>query len=223
MNTTAIIVAAGAGRRLGAGLPKAFVRLCGRPMVLCSLSAFQRHPGVGEIVLVVPPGYVDRLEAWRRRYPKLSRIIAGGRERTDSVRAGLGALSPECRTVLVHDAARPLVSPGDISAVIAATARHGAAILAAPVADTVKLARGRKILKTVDRTGLWKAQTPQGFRRRLIEQAYARRGRATDDSLLLERAGVTVRLVPAKGENIKVTTTTDLEIATCLLLKKRRG
>lgn len=224
MTVTAIIVAAGSGRRLGLGKPKALVRLAGAPMFEHSLKAFSRVPAVGHLVLVVPPRSSLDEKSLRRRLPKLAAIVPGGRERSDSVRAGLAAAPPGSKLVLVHDAARPLVSAKDIGSVIRAARRHGAAILAEPMADTVKRADKGFVRATLNRQLLWRAQTPQGFRRRLLERCYARPGNvATDDSSLAESLGIRVAVVPATGSNQKITTKQDLEVASWLLRRRSRG
>jgi 2-C-methyl-D-erythritol 4-phosphate cytidylyltransferase len=222
MQVSAIIVAAGKGLRLKSRTPKAFVTVNGRMLVEYSLLACQSSNKVGEIVLVVPERNTSDLSSLFASFAKLRAIIPGGAERADSVRAGLSACSPHASVILVHDAARPLISVRDIDRVIVAAKRHGAAILAAPVTDTIKLAKGSSIVRTIDRDGLWKAQTPQAFSRGLLFAAHGRKPakRATDDSMLAERLGAKVRIVPASGDNLKVTTQHDLEIASWLLKRK---
>jgi 2-C-methyl-D-erythritol 4-phosphate cytidylyltransferase len=222
-----ILAAAGRGERLGARVPKAFVPLAGRPMFEHSVETLAALPFVREIVLVVPAGWRARVErAWgaRLRRRKVARIVAGGRRRQDSVRAGLAAAS--CPLVLVHDAARPLVSRAAARAVALAAARHGAAVLAAPAVDTVKIAdrRGR-VVETPERARVWHAQTPQGFRREVLAAAYRAAGRAdaTDDAQLVERAGGRVVVVPSREPNFKVTAPEDLRRAEALLAQRARS
>jgi len=219
-----IIVAAGKGRRLGYKIPKAFIKLAGQEMYRYSLETFSRIAEIGQLVLVVPRGWPERLSYLRSSFPKLGAVVAGGRERSDSVRAGLEAVSERSDLVLIHDAARPLVSARDIRAVIAAAKRSGAAVLAQPVTDTIKRGRRGFIAATVDRHDLWRAQTPQGFHRRILRRIYACRGTdVTDDSSLAERAGFRVALVPASSPNFKITDKHDLWMAACLLRKNRRA
>ncbi|MDI6740887.1 MAG: 2-C-methyl-D-erythritol 4-phosphate cytidylyltransferase [Candidatus Edwardsbacteria bacterium] len=222
MKVSAIIAAAGKGARLKSKTPKAFVKLHGKLLAEYSLKAYQSSRKVHEIVLVVPKGYKSDLSFLFAAYPKLRVIIPGGIERADSVRAGLAACSRDTDIILIHDSARPLITVPDIERVIAAARKHGAAILAAPVTDTIKLVKDSVIEKTIDRTRLWQAQTPQGFSRELIFKAHASKPakQATDDSLLAERLGVKVRSVPASSDNLKVTTPHDLEIAAWLLKRK---
>src|SRR2546426_1454865 len=167
--TGVIVAAAGEGRRLGSKLPKALVPVAGRPLFLYSIRIFSSCPFVREIVLVLPGEWIDRIrkahgrELLRRH---VIALVAGGARRQDSVLRGLRATTAPI--ILVHDAARPLVSREAVRDVAAAAARHGAAVLAAPAVDTVKIAdpRGR-VVETPDRSRVWLAQTPQGFRRKV--------------------------------------------------------
>jgi 2-C-methyl-D-erythritol 4-phosphate cytidylyltransferase len=212
--TGVIIAAAGEGKRLGFKLPKALVPVAGRPLFLHSVRTFSSCPFVREIVLVLPGEWIERIrkahgrELIRRRVVAL---VAGGARRQDSVLEGLKATTAP--VVLVHDAARPLVTRDAIRGVAVAAAKHGAAVLAAPAVDTVKIAdpRGR-VLETPDRSRVWLAQTPQGFRRNVLLTAYQANGPAdaTDDVQLVERAGGRVMIVPSSSPNFKVTTREDL-------------
>ncbi|HKV73324.1 MAG TPA: 2-C-methyl-D-erythritol 4-phosphate cytidylyltransferase [Gemmatimonadales bacterium] len=217
-----IIVAAGQGNRLGGSTPKQFQPIAGVPMLLRAIRPFASHPEVGGVVVVLapdtaatPPGWLAELSG-----PAL-KLVAGGAERSDSAMAGLEALDAACTVVLVHDAARPFVDRAIIDAVIAGAREGKGAIPAVPVGDTLKAAAAPKdgglIRQTVPRAGLWRAQTPQGFPRGVLERAYAaarsRREVATDDAALVEAIGETVTLVPGSERNIKVTTALDLELS----------
>ena len=190
-------------------------------MVLWAVRPFAAHPEVAQVVLVLPPPDVESPPAFLAplQEPGLT-LVPGGNERADSVAAGLAALRNECRIVLVHDGARPFPAREVIDSVIAyARAGHGA-IAALPVTDTIKEAAAEdptRVASTVPRTRLWRAQTPQGFPRALLEQAYARAGgdasSATDEAALVESHGGTVRLVPDSVRNLKVTTPDDLAMA----------
>jgi len=217
-----IIVAAGSGVRLGAEYPKAFVMLNGKPMVEYSLQACQECISVGEILLVKPASFQIKGLKYFDKYSKLSAIASGGKERLDSVRAGLNMVSPDSKIVLIHDAARPMIRAEQITAVAKAAEKYGAAILAAPVTDTIKQARSGRITGTLDRSLLWKAQTPQGFKLSVLKRSHLNRKnrRVTDDSQLVEMIKQKVYIVPGGENNIKVTTPTDLEIASWLLKKK---
>jgi 2-C-methyl-D-erythritol 4-phosphate cytidylyltransferase len=166
-------------------------------------------------------GELERLVPALRGVAKLAPAVAGGAARQDSVRAGLEALPASVHLVAVHDAARPLVRPVDVGRVIREAESCGAAILAAPIADTVKRVRGGRIVETPDRSECFAAQTPQVFRvdwlREALAKAEADGVRGTDDAALVERLGVAVRVVPASGPNPKITTAADLALAEALL------
>jgi 2-C-methyl-D-erythritol 4-phosphate cytidylyltransferase/2-C-methyl-D-erythritol 2,4-cyclodiphosphate synthase len=213
----ALIVAGGSGQRFGAERPKQYLDLAGKPVLRRTVEAFLRHPQVGGVRVVIDP-------AWRDAYDAavtglgLPDPVAGGASRQDSVRNGLEALAADGAPglVLIHDAARPLIDETTIGAVIAALDEQPGAIAAVPVADTLKRGNDGVISATVDREGLWRAQTPQGFRFPDILEAHrAAAGLSlTDDAAVAERAGLAVALVPSKEDNFKVTTPDDLTRAT---------
>ncbi len=217
-----ILVAAGEGRRIGRGLRKALIPIGGKPLLLHTLDALRDIPHREETILVIHSTDRERLEADlgdALSANGVTHIVDGGKEREDSVRAGLEAVSTESSLVAIHDAARPFVQAVDLEAVVEAAALKGAAILAIPVPDTVKVeGDGRCIERTASRESLWLAQTPQVFRREIIIEAHRRlEGRVTDDAEAVERAGWEVTLVPASGPNPKITTPADLEMARRLL------
>ncbi len=221
-SVAAIVVAAGRGERFGAAENKVLLALCGRAIWLRSIDALRKCEAIGTIVLVVRACDRESIDTIVRGEGLPIMIATGGAERCDSVRAGLQTLleleAPPA-WVAVHDAARPLVSTIDIAAVIAAAYQSQAAILATRVRGTIKRAAGEwAINQTVDRRELWEAQTPQVFATAVLADAFARhRGRpVTDDAELVERSGVTVRLVPGSAENLKITQTEDLPIATAI-------
>jgi 2-C-methyl-D-erythritol 4-phosphate cytidylyltransferase len=217
--TVALIVAAGRGERLGATHPKAFVELAGQPLVQWSIDALRSVPGIETIVLALPAGAPT---------PEGVTAVEGGAVRSESVRRALAA-APAGDPVLVHDAARPLLSAELAESVIAALQRDAsadAAIAAARVTDTVKrVDGGGAVSETLDRSELWAVQTPQVFRRAALERALDVAPEilagATDDASLLERAGGRVIVVRASAENLKVTTPLDLEIAELLMARRR--
>lgn len=220
MRVTAIVAAAGAGRRLGAAVPKQMLEIGGRSMLERSVAAFERHPAIGETLVVLPAELAAAPPPWLADRAPRVRIVTGGPRRQDSVANGFDAADPSAEVLLVHDAARPFVTAAIISRVIDAAAAHGAAIAAVPVSDTVK--RGRSgdgepvVAETISRDGLYLAQTPQGFSRAVLRDAVAlgRSGvEATDEAMLAERAGHRVRLVAGAPENVKITTPDDLEAA----------
>jgi 2-C-methyl-D-erythritol 4-phosphate cytidylyltransferase len=215
MSAVALVVAAGRGERLGTGGPKAFVMCGGRPMLEWSIDALKAVPEIGHIVVATPPG----IEA-----PAGTSGVFGGDERSHSVRAALHhTLAGD--PVLVHDAARPLVTPEIIRATLAGLdAEADAAIAAARVVDTVKRGGGENdatVQETLERSALWAIQTPQVFRRDVLERALAlphdQLAGATDDASLVEHMGGTVRLVESPRENFKITTPDDLKLADLLL------
>ncbi|MBI3293049.1 MAG: 2-C-methyl-D-erythritol 4-phosphate cytidylyltransferase [Elusimicrobia bacterium] len=227
MNIAAIIVAAGAGRRFGGTTPKQFVKLGGRPLMAWALAAFQQVKSVQEISLVVPArriGWVrEHIPRWG--FSKVRHVAPGGRTRTDSVAAGLAALSPEAQLIAIHDGARPLIDQATIQRCLIAGRRWGTAIAAVPVTDTIKVVHTGIITETPPRDRLWLAQTPQVFRRDLLERALAARPRhlhPTDDAQLVERLNAPVRVVLGSEENIKITTPHDLERAHLILQHRRR-
>ena len=227
--TVALIVAAGSGRRLGAERPKALVELAGRPLVQWSLDVLRAAGAVDRIVLALPPGIdgpggIDG--------PAGVTVVAGGAVRSESVRLALAAADGEdpAEMILVHDAARPLLSADLIERVLEALEREpaaDAAIAALPVTDTVKHADSRGfVTETLDRSSLWAVQTPQVFRRAALQRALDVPGEilkeATDDAWLIERAQGKVLIVRGEAENLKVTTPLDMKLAE-LLLAARAG
>jgi 2-C-methyl-D-erythritol 4-phosphate cytidylyltransferase len=218
-----IVVAAGRGTRLGGETPKQYLPIAGIPMVLRALRPFVSHPEVEQVVLVLPPDDAAAPPDFLRALGAGLTVVAGGAERADSVAAGLAALPGSCTTVLVHDAARPFVERRVIDAVIAHARAGEGALAAIPVSDTLKEAApddATRVGRTVPRDGLWRAQTPQGFPRAVLERAHSAAGRdrsaATDDAGLVERLGLRVRLVPDSPRNLKVTTPEDLALAELL-------
>jgi 2-C-methyl-D-erythritol 4-phosphate cytidylyltransferase len=217
-----VIVAAGRGVRLGGSQPKQYVPIAGVPMLLRAIRPFSSHPGVRQVVVVLPPDDAVRPPSWLAPHVGAGLcLVAGGAQRSDSVANGVAALDPGCGIVLVHDAARPFVTRDVVDAVIAAARAGEGAVPALPVADTLKRSDdGGQVACTVPRDGLWRAQTPQGFPRELLARAHARAKAdgvvGTDDAFLVERLGGTVRLVAGDPRNVKVTTADDLALAEVL-------
>jgi 2-C-methyl-D-erythritol 4-phosphate cytidylyltransferase len=218
-----VVVAAGRGARLGGAAPKQYRLIGGVPMVLRALRPFASHAEVAQVALVLPPEDAASPPDFLQGLGPGLTIVAGGAERSDSVAAGLAALGGECTVVLVHDAARPFVEADVIDQVIAYARAGEGAVAAIRVSDTLKQATAgddTRVARTVPRDGLWRAQTPQGFPRGVLERAHAAARaageRATDDAALVERAGVPVRLVPDSPHNLKVTTADDLALAELL-------
>jgi 2-C-methyl-D-erythritol 4-phosphate cytidylyltransferase len=215
----AIIAAAGVGRRFGEG-DKLFAPLAGRPLIAHTLMVFEVCRAVHTVVLVLAEENLERgcrlVDA--AGFDKVVVICPGGPRRQDSVRLGLEAL-PECRWVVVHDGARPLITAALIEAGLAAAAETGAAIAAVPLADTLKeVADDGLISRTLDRGNLWAAQTPQVFDCDLLREAHRQaQGEATDDAALVEALGRRVKVFAGSPRNLKVTTTADLALAQALV------
>jgi 2-C-methyl-D-erythritol 4-phosphate cytidylyltransferase len=220
-----VVPAAGSGRRLG-GVRKAYLELAGEPLLVRALRPFLAHPAIEWAVVALPEEDAADPPAWLVTLDPRVRVVAGGAERTDSVRAALAAVPPACDVVLVHDAARPLVTGDVVERVFAAVSAQAGAIAAVPVEDTIKeVEPDRAIARTLDRGRLWRAQTPQGFPRALLEEAHRRALAegvvATDDAALVERLGGRVVVVEGSPENLKVTGPLDLPLAEAIL--RRRG
>lgn len=220
MHVTAIIAAGGAGRRLGADVPKQLVELGGRSMLQHSVEAFTGHPRVAEVIVALPADVAAAPPAWLSAAAPRVRVVRGGQRRQDSVANAFDALDRACDVVLVHDAARPFVTASLITRTIDAAAAHGAAIAAVPVSDTVKRVAQQggaaEIVETIPRDTIYLAQTPQAFRRDVLADA-VRLGRsgieATDEAMLAEKAGHAVRVIEGERGNVKITTPGDLDTA----------
>lgn len=250
MRVSAVVVAAGKGVRFSrsynlaasGGIPPAIDSLAGksktpkvlaqinsRPVLIYSLLALGSHPLVKDIIVVVNAKNFKEIadKVCRYDFNKVRRIVCGGRRRQDSVLNGLLALDPATDLVLIHDAARPFINKGMISAVIRAARKTGAAIAGVPVKDTIKdvsRPQGLKasscfVKKTLDRNNLWEIQTPQVFDKKLLLRAFARFGRAdvTDEAALVEKLGAKVSVVLGSYRNIKITTVEDLLLAETMM------
>lgn len=221
----AVLVMAGSGERLGAGVPKAFVMLGGLPLWRHSANTLASLPGCRQVVLVVPADRVARTVGETQDFPVPVRVVPGGARRQDSVGMGLGAATARATVVAIHDAARPMLSRETALAVIREASRSGAALAAVPVRDTLKRVRADGTVEsTLDRASLWQAQTPQAFRVEVARAAHAEAARqgleATDDAALVEALGLSpVHVVRGDPWNFKVTEKPDLEVAEMLLAR----
>lgn len=250
-----IIPAAGLGLRMRSDEEKPFITIGGRSILAHTLSVFEACPAVEGYVLVVEPSRVASCRALlgapggpggpgesggpsepgvpgspagtsSNAFPKLAEVVAGGSTRQESVYRGLMALDEDTASVLIHDAARPCVEQGALEASVQGGARHGAVISATPSTDTMKIIRDGVVEATVDRSSLWRAQTPQTFAYGILRTAHERAREegyvGTDDAELVERAGYVVRVLEGAPDNIKVTTAEDLEVAERILRRQGR-
>jgi 2-C-methyl-D-erythritol 4-phosphate cytidylyltransferase/2-C-methyl-D-erythritol 2,4-cyclodiphosphate synthase len=219
--TYVIIPAAGQGRRMGGPIAKQFLPIHDIPLLVWTVRAFTTHPDISGIVVAVAPDTVEHVRALLTHYQCMERVrlVIGGDNRQTSVANAVQVLPVECDVVLVHDAARPVVSAELISRV-AAAAVHGCVSAAVPMQETVKVVDGDTVQRTLDRSQLWSIQTPQGFPRSVLAQAHQTMGNGqlfTDDCALAEALGHTVRIVQGDPQNLKVTTPADLPIVELFL------
>lgn len=227
MRASVIVVAAGMGARMNAGVNKQFLNLLERPILMHTLSVFENHKDIDEIILVLRSDeieYVKETIVLPLKMNKVINIAIGGLQRSDSVKNGLEMVTHD-GLVLIHDGARPLVTHEEITSVINAVKETGAAVVGTPATNTMKLVDGNGlIIDTLDRSKLWNVATPQGFRVDLICRAF---GQALDDSdivwddsMLVERLGADVRMIEGSYENIKITTPTDIILGESILKER---
>lgn len=223
--TTAIIVAAGKSERMGAGTDKAFLSLGNKPVIAWSLLAFERCAEIDRIVLVVRKEQLLAAKAVVQMFgiSKIQKIVPGGMKRQESVQIGLAACDIDTRAVVIHDGARPCITPEVIGEVVKLVKRFPAVTVGRRMTDTVKVVEtGTTIAKTEDRSKLWMVQTPQAFQVKVLRDAYKALGKkteVTDDCQAVERLGETVRIYENRSPNFKITTVEDLQIAGALLTK----
>jgi len=221
MRVSAIVLAAGKGKRFKSRISKPLAKIQARPMLVYSLKVLSAHPEIKEIIVAANKNNLKAVVALIKEYRilKVAAVVLGGLRRQDSVACGLRCLHKDTKLVLIHDAARPFIDKRLVSHLIKEAGHWGAAIAGVALKSTLKKA-GRDFLveKTVSRQGLWEIQTPQVFRRDLILKAYSRFGQedVTDDAMLIEKLGGRVRLVEGSCRNIKITAPEDLEIAAAI-------
>jgi 2-C-methyl-D-erythritol 4-phosphate cytidylyltransferase len=220
----AIIAAAGAGTRMASDRPKQFLLLAGTPVLIHTLKVFEQCESIQEVIVVLPAeesaGFLSLAGKFGLR--KVARVVPGGVTRADSVKRGLSAIrAATAEIVVVHDGVRPFVTVEEIDATVAAAQIDGAAILVAPVTDTIKQVSDQRVERTLDRGVLRRAMTPQCFRYELLRQAYQAAdvtdASLTDESVLVEKMGIPVSVVEGSPRNIKITTADDLAIAEAIL------
>lgn len=222
---SAIILAAGQGKRLKAAVPKPLVEIGNRPTITYSLSTLDKHPDIDEIIVVLSAENRSQVTKIIKSYAfkKIKSFILGGKRRQDSVYNGLKEISLNADWVLIHDAARPFVDRAEITKLISAAKKTGSAILAVPVKATIKSIKNRRwVDRTLDRTNLWEIQTPQVFRKELLLKAYKKyfKMNVTDDASLVEKLKKEIKIVPGSYKNIKITTFEDLLFAQAIIQRK---
>jgi 2-C-methyl-D-erythritol 4-phosphate cytidylyltransferase len=225
MHVVALIPAAGRGRRMGSEKPKAVLPLGGIPLLTHTLKKFEACSQVDEILALVPAGEVPLLADeifGRAGLKKVSRILAGGPERQDSVYLGLKAIQGKADLVVIHDGARPFASPELIERVLSATLRYKAVVVGVPASDTIKQVSAQsRVLRTLQRSRLWVIQTPQSFEYGLIAEAHEKAREdgfcGTDDASLVERLKIPVRVIEGSRFNLKISTPEDLLLGEALL------
>ncbi len=214
----AIIVAAGSGTRFGGEKPKQFLEICGKPLLIHTLEKFENCTAIDEIVLILSEPEIKTFRQTLEKFnlKKLSKIISGGKTRAESVGNGIASLDKNLvQIVAVHDGARPLVSPQEIAESVEKAKEFGAVCLVGKVTDTIKQIENGKIIATIDRENLRRAQTPQTFRFDILQKAFAPENfdaLATDECFLVEKAGFEIAFVEGRAKNIKITTREDFAI-----------
>jgi len=240
IRASAVVVAAGSGRRFKSKVPKVLINLGKKPILIYSLLELAGHPQVRDIVVVANAASLEQIKRIIKKYriKKINSLVLGGERRQDSVLRGLNAVKGNAQLVLIHDAVRPFIGRKEITAVIEEAGKTGAAILAVPVKATIKrvkkninaeslVERGPRVVgaveETLKRDELWEVQTPQVYKKFLVIQAYARFGgeMATDEASVVEKAGIKVSVVNGSYFNIKITTPEDLIIAEGILKKRK--
>ena len=218
MSIGVIIPAAGSGTRMG-GAHKPFLEILGKPLLQYCLEAFFQVEGVRVVVVALPEQLSGNHESWLQ--DERIRLVAGGAQRADSVKAALAVMPADVSTIVIHDAARPVINANDVRKLLAAVSSTDSATLAVPVTDTLHRANADQlIVDTPDRSQFWRALTPQAFPRKILEQAYQQvvdASHASDEAGLVARAGFNVRVVPGDASNIKVTMPADVPLAEALL------
>jgi len=225
MKTAAIITAGGIGKRMGAGLPKQYLEVAGKPIIVHTIERFVGLAGIDQVIVTVPPGdessfAADILSPFALN--EMVTVVTGGAERQDSVSNGLLAVADDVEIVLVHDGVRPFIKKDIIERSVKCARDSGACVVAMPLKETIKrVNENGNVEETVDRSTLWGAQTPQVFRRDILRKAFDKaKGEGfygTDDTMLVERLGLPVNVVEGDYHNIKITTIEDLAIAEAIV------
>ncbi len=229
MSVSAIIVAAGISKRMKDGVDKLAVQLSGKPLLAWTISRFESAEIIDEIIVVTREDEIAKVKEMTKSegFRKVSSVVEGGAYRQQSTQNGLNAVSTDSKVVLIHDGARPLIRTSDIERIVESAEENGAALLAVPSQDTVKEVQNRKVTQTLPRESLWLAQTPQGFRKELLQEAFSSAEKegyiGTDEASLVERIGKDVTIVEGHSSNIKVTVTSDIGVVQSLLKREEQG
>lgn len=223
MSVSAVIVAAGNSKRMNDGVDKLAVELSGKPLLAWTISRFESTEIIDEIIVVTREDEVEKVKEMTKSegFRKVSSIVKGGAFRQESTQNGLNATSNDSTVVLVHDGARPLVRTSDIKRIAESAEENGAALLALPSKESVKEVQDGRVTKTLPRESIWLAQTPQGFRKELLQKALSAAEKegyiGTDEASLVERIGEEVAVIEGHSSNIKVTISSDIGIVRSLL------
>jgi 2-C-methyl-D-erythritol 4-phosphate cytidylyltransferase len=226
---SAIIVAAGKGKRMGTQISKQFLLLDGKEILAHTVDRFEQFSKIQEIVLVSGRDDLEEVRAMVRSYgwKKVTAIVAGGKERQDSVKCGLNALSKQTEIVLIHDGVRPFVTEAMINSSIDAAQKYGGCVLGVQAKDTLKICdQNGFVLETPERSAMWHIQTPQTFCRECIEKAYEKAEEqgflGTDDASVAEFTGMKIKVIQGSYQNIKITTKEDILIGACFLKEEEK-
>ena len=227
---SAIIPAAGKGSRMGTAIKKQFLQLLGKEVIIHTLERFEQCEAIDEIIVVTSGDMVDAMKALLTKYgmKKVTQVIAGGKERQDSVYQGLLHVNEKADVIVVHDGLRPFVQEQDLIKTIEVAREEGACILGVPVKDTIKVCnKNQEVISTPARKTLWAIQTPQVFRKDILQKGYHKAYQegfmGTDEAMLVERLGIGVKVATGSYDNIKITTKEDLFLAEALLARKQEG
>lgn len=223
---TAIIVAAGSGKRFGSDTPKQFLEILGRPILSHTIAAFESARSIDNVILVVAADGRSTAQEILTQFPapKVTTVVSGGKTRAESVQNGFAAVDKTSKVVAVHDAARPLVLASEIDNVVERAAERGAACLTSIVTDTIKQISGDTIVSTIDRNTLRRALTPQAFTYEILSEALAGNDldhTATDECFLVEGLGRRVTFIDGSPHNIKITYPEDLVFAEAILSQRK--
>ena len=229
MSVSAVIVAAGTSKRMNDGVDKLAVQLSGKSLLAWTISRFESTEIIDEIIVVTREDEIGTVKEMIKSegFRKVSSVVKGGAYRQHSTQNGLNVVSDDSKVVLIHDGARPLIRTSDIKRIVESAEENGAALLAVPSKDSVKEVQNGIVTQTLPRESVWLAQTPQGFRKELLQEAFTSAEKegyiGTDEASLVERIGKDVAVVEGHSSNIKVTVTSDIEVVHSLLKREKQN